>query len=111
MIYLASPYNHPDPAVREDRFIRVCKVAGRLLAQGITSYCAIAHTHPIEKYAELPPGWDYWQKMDEEFLALAEKLVVVKMEGWDKSEGITAEIARTQALGKAVEFIDEHPSN
>ena len=34
MIYLASPYSHPDPAVREFRFREACRAAGVTLSIG-----------------------------------------------------------------------------
>ncbi|GIW55540.1 MAG: hypothetical protein KatS3mg082_1944 [Nitrospiraceae bacterium] len=34
MIYLASPYSHPDPAVREERFHAACRAAAALLLAG-----------------------------------------------------------------------------
>jgi hypothetical protein len=107
VIYLASPYNHPDPAVRHDRFVRVAKAAAKLIANGEVVYCAITHTHPIEKYGNLPVGWSYWQALDEFYLDLANKLVIVKIDGYDRSEGIKAETARALALGKPVEYMED----
>ena len=37
-IYLASPYYHKDPKVRESRFIEVCKKTGELMNQGYFVY-------------------------------------------------------------------------
>ena len=34
MIYLASPYSHPDPAVREERFREACRAAAKLISLG-----------------------------------------------------------------------------
>lgn len=47
MIYLASPYSHPDPAVEELRFEAACEAACKLMQQGHHVFSPIAHTHPV----------------------------------------------------------------
>jgi hypothetical protein len=37
VIYLASPYSDPDPAVMEQRFDAVCRKAGELTASSVCS--------------------------------------------------------------------------
>jgi len=34
MIYLASPYSHPDPAVRAERYRAACRATAALLLAG-----------------------------------------------------------------------------
>jgi hypothetical protein len=106
MIYLATPYSHPDKCVEEFRFEQACKIAGALMAQGLVVFCPIAHTHPIAMRSDLPRGWMYWAEFDEEFIRMAEKVVVARMDGWRKSTGVRAEIQIAQKLGIPVEYID-----
>ena len=63
-IYLASPYFHHNPQVREHRFIAACKKAGELMNHGYFVYSPIAHSHPIASQCKLSLEWDYWQKYD-----------------------------------------------
>lgn len=106
MIYLASPYSHPDHAVEERRFEEVCKIGGGLMAKGLVIFCPIAHTHPIAVRCELPRGWDYWKQFDHEFIAASSKVIVAMMDGWRESRGVTAEIAIAHELGIPVEYLE-----
>ncbi len=106
MIYLATAYSHPDPAVMESRFDTACRVAGKLMADGVVVFSPIAHTHPIAVRCELPRGWDFWIRYDREMLMAADKLVVVCMDGWRESKGIAGEIEIARELGIPVEYME-----
>jgi len=106
MIYLASPYSHPDRTVEALRFGEVCRIAGVLMARGLVVFSPIAHTHPIAERCELPRGWDYWQHFDEEFICVSEKVVVAMMPGWEQSKGVQAEIVIAKDKGIPVEYLD-----
>lgn len=100
MIYLASPYSHPDPQVMEFRFDQVCRVAGKIMAeQGIVVYSPIAHNHPIAVRINLPRGWDFWEKFDTETLTACKEIWVLKLDGWDTSKGVAAEVQIAKKLG------------
>lgn len=105
MIYLATPYSHPEPAVMEQRFQDACRIAGLLMAQGEVVFSPIAHTHPIAVQCTLPRGWDYWERFDRDFIAACSKVLVARMDGWEQSKGVAAEIAIAKELGKPVEYI------
>lgn len=113
MIYLASPYSHPDHAVMEARFDAACRAAGALMAAGYIVFSPIAHTHPIAVRCELPRGWDFWQKYDHHFVTTAEKVLVLRLDGWKESKGVSAEIDIAVAAGIPVEFMDpdERPAS
>lgn len=104
-VYLASPYSHPDPAVRERRFLEVCKVASTLMEAGDAIFCPIAHSHPIDTIAPLPQTTAFWMGQDLPLLRCARKVVVLMIEGWDKSKGIAAEIAAAEAVGIPIEYM------
>lgn len=99
LIYLATPYNHPDPEVRADRFRTACRIAAALMREGVLLFCPIAHTHPIAEDGELPKGWDYWRAYDRKMLSGCAELWIAMMDGWEQSEGIRGEIEIAQELG------------
>jgi len=105
LIYLASPYSHPDPAVRLQRFETVCKVAGDLMRNGHHIFSPIAHTHPIAVKGDLPLGFDYWEQFDRKVIAACGALWVVMMDGWRESKGVKAEIGIADELGIPVKYI------
>lgn len=106
LIYLATPYNHPDPAVREERFNLACLAAATLMQNGVHLFCPIAHTHPIALQGNLPCDWDYWQEYDRLMLNSCTELWIVQMDGWDQSEGIKGEIKIARELNKRVFYLD-----
>jgi hypothetical protein len=105
VIYLASPYSHPDPKVRQSRFEAACRCAADLMRMGKVVYCAVAHTHPIAVAGKLPNGWSFWKDQDAPFLRLATELYILQLKGWDKSVGIQAERDFMWTAGKPVHFI------
>ena len=106
MIYLASPYSSPDDTIMESRFHEVARCAARLMAVGVHLFCPITHTHPIACAGELPRGWDYWQQFDYWFISRCDALVVVRMDGWEESKGVEAEIQIAHQCGIPVLYVD-----
>ena len=88
MIYLASPYSHPDPAVRHERR----RVAASLLtAQG----------HPLVEHG-LPTHWGFWERFDREHLERCDEVAVLMLDCWRESVGVQAEVRIAVELGKPV---------
>lgn len=105
LIYLASPYSHPDPEIRRQRFETVCFAAANLMREGHHIFSPIAHTHPIALHGELPKGWEFWQEYDRKIIAVCGELWVLRMDGWDKSVGVQAEIKIAEELGIPVKYV------
>jgi Domain of unknown function (DUF1937) len=100
IIYLACPYTHEDPALRDARFHQATRAAARLIEKGEIVYSPITMTHPIDLVLAAESGTlgsDYWVAFDEAFMAFCDEVVVLMIEGWDKSSGIKREIAYFQA--------------
>lgn len=104
MIYLASPYAHPDAAVREARFQDACRAAALLIRDGHPTFSPIAHSHPIAAYG-LPTDWSFWERDAREHLETSAELVVLMLDGWRESVGVDAEIAIARDLGKPIRFL------
>lgn len=105
MIYLASPYSHPDPAVREHRFQQACRAAAALLRAGILTFSPVAHSVPIANCG-LPTTWDFWRQVDVEYLRHCDALVLLRLPGWERSVGVRAEIALARQWGMPVIELD-----
>ena len=108
LVYLACPYKDDDPEVMRERFNTVTRVAGHFMAQGLTIYSPITHCHPIAQATDLPRSWDYWEKIDRAYLTCSHALYALCLPGWDKSEGVTAEIAIARELGIEIHFVSLH---
>lgn len=103
MTYLASPYTHPDPTVREQRFHAACATAAQLMREGHVVFSPVAHSHPLTAYG-LPGDWAFWERHDRVHLERCDEVVVLMLDGWEESEGVQAEIAVAQRLGKPVSY-------
>lgn len=106
MIYLASPYSHPDPAVREERFVAVCQKAAEMFNAGWHVFCPIAHSHPIAVHGGLRTDYATWDRYNVEMLGKCIRLVVLRLPGWEGSVGVQAEVAKAREWGMPVEFVD-----
>jgi len=106
MIYLASPYTHPDPLEMQYRYEKACKATAHFLSLGFTVYSPIVHCHPITLEYSLPKDFAFWQNLCLNMLAKADGLWVIQLDGWQKSEGVTAEIVYAVNRGLPVVYID-----
>lgn len=108
LVYLASPYSSPDPAVKEKRFKDVCRAAGWLMHDGIAIFCPIAHSHPID--AELAEFGDheFWLRQDFAVLRHCGAMFVLMLDGWKESHGVRKEIEFAQYIGLPVVYIEPH---
>jgi hypothetical protein len=104
MIYLASPYSHPDPKVMQLRYEQVLKYQAMLIKQGNVVYCPIAVGHPMVKLG-LKTDWGFWEKQDRYFLFNSSKVVVLKLDGWEKSIGLQAEIKQAEKLDMKIVYV------
>lgn len=98
--YLATPYSKYPRGI-EAAFWDACAVAGRLLSEGVHTYCPIAHTHPIAEYG----GLDHYSHalflpLDEQMMEHAHGIIVVMMPGWHESKGIAHELEWFETRGR-----------
>lgn len=92
-IYLASPYSHPRPDVREMRYLKVRDIAAKLIMEvGQPCYSPIVHGHDMAISSNLHHGYETWRAQDEAMIKSARELWVVMLPGWIESYGIEEEI-------------------
>ena len=106
LIYLACPYNHKDPDVRERRFRTVSMVAGALMQHGGHKiFSSISHTHPIAIHGMLPLGFEFWQEYDKAILRCCKAIFVLCLEGWMDSVGVKAEVEYAKQLNLEIKYL------
>ena len=105
MIYLASPYSHQDPAVREERFRAVCVVCAKLMSVGHHVFSPIAHTHPVAVVGDLPKGFDFWREYDWWFVSRVDAVYVLMLDGWKDSIGVASEIIMANDLNIPIKYL------
>ncbi len=102
LVYLATPYSSPCPALREIRFQLANRIAGYLMRCGYLVYSPISHGHPIAQAGELPGSWEYWAESCERMLGACYGMFVVCAPGWRESAGVRSEVELAKRMGKSI---------
>jgi hypothetical protein len=106
LTYLACPYSTPDPAEKEWRYKQVTLAAAWLTRQyGLTVFSPITHSHPMHTIGKCEGDWKFWEKIDRNYLAVSKELIILMLEGWDKSVGLVAEQALAMSAGIPVHYL------
>ena len=93
MIYLASPYTHPSVTIREERYhaaVDYVSVAVPFFAAFIFS--PIVYWHPVALRHDLPGDAHYWEEINRSTFKSVTALLVLDLDGWQRSVGIGLEI-------------------
>lgn len=101
LIYLASPYTHNDEAVREHRAQQAAKAAAALFNQGHHVFAPIPHGHAIAEHG-LPVEIEFWEAYCKNMLDRCDLMLVLQIEGWTTSKGISIEASHMAKQGKVV---------
>jgi len=100
MTYLACPYSHDDPLVREYRFNMSVIASCKLIQQNELVFSPIAHCHHISKVGELPKDWQYWEEFDTRMISVCDSVTILDIEGLKESQGVQEEIKLAIKLNK-----------
>ena len=106
LTYLATPYTHPSGHVRYRRFACATKVMADLMRAGELVYSPISMTHHAAVSHGLPHNFAFWSEHCRAVLSVCGKLIVLKLDGWEHSVGVAAEIAMAEEMGIPIEFIE-----
>lgn len=107
LTYLASPYSHKSFFMRFYRLWVITRVASALHQTG--NYTLVT---PITSSAfqamifGLNGTWQFWQKIDLDYIDQCKEILVCTMPGWRESVGVTAEIKYATEKGIPVKFVD-----
>jgi hypothetical protein len=105
--YLASPYSHKSPYVREMRYLLTMKKLAALLHSQLAVYSPIVHCHELAKVAGLPGDAAFWRTYNFAMLARCQGLYVFCIDGWKQSVGVEEEIAEAANLHLPVVYLEE----
>jgi hypothetical protein len=106
MIYLASPYSHPDLYVMQLRYETACKVTAHFMKDGKLIYSPIVHNHVLARQYSMPTGFEYWHRHDLSMLDRCSELYVLMSRGWDISVGVANEVEHAKQSNKPIKYID-----
>jgi hypothetical protein len=107
LIYLAGPYSHQYPDVRQARYVAHCTAAANLMRGGARVFSPIAHGHAICDAGGLDEfSHEFWMRQCLPMLSMAERLVVLQLPGWLDSKGTAAEVDAAISQNIDVEFME-----
>lgn len=106
IIYLAAPYTHEQLIVMEDRYVVMNKITARLITEqdAVIPHSPISYTHRISHHCD--PAFD-WYAWDKQYLARCDGMIVVKLDGWEESDGV--KIETDFCMENGVPFVHSKP--
>lgn len=105
MIYLAAPYSHSDPAVVEARMLVFSHHMAKMIENGQFPVSPLMNHFLIQTVeTSFPRDWEFWQGYSTAMLTHCREMVVLKIEGWSSSAGVTAEIAIASEMGIPISY-------
>lgn len=99
--YVASPYSHPDPAIREERYKLAVKAAKTLTRLGYSAFVPIAYDGlwDLDPTFTVDHSWSFWEKIDLPILDRCSALILFEIPGWEKSQGVAGELEHCDKMG------------
>lgn len=107
LIYLASPFSHPQLSVRKHRRLAAAGILAYYsnTESDISLYSSIVHWGYVEEYYSVPIHFDYWKHHDFFMISKSNALWVLPIAGWKHSHGVQQEIEYATDLNKPVQYI------
>jgi len=103
--YVATPYSKYAVGI-EQAFIDACRATAWLLKQGVNVFSPIAHTHLLAIHGNIDPlDHEIWLPADKPMMLNACGLIVVRMDGWADSYGISEEIKSFEVQKKPILYL------
>lgn len=107
LYYLASPFSNDDKRIQESNRVWVCRKAGELIEKGIAVVSPIAHNLAvIKETGDMNTGWAHWREHDLAILSKCDKVIVLKLPGWEQSVGVAEEVKKANELDIPVDYIE-----
>ena len=107
MKYLCSPYSHSQPQVMQVRYELALEAVASLTSAGLCIYSPIVHYHNVYLTDDrIQPDFEFFREINFDMLRHADELLVLKIQGWAESKGVTAERAHAATLGIPERFLE-----
>lgn len=107
MLYLASPYSHPDETIRHTRFMIAEQVCAKLMRERHWVHSPIVHCHELSKKYGLPGDFEYWKDYNISMIRRCDEFWVLAIPGWEESKGLNVELDFARSAFIPVTFCDD----
>jgi hypothetical protein len=105
LTYLACPFRHADINIQKKRCAAAHYVAAQLSSQGHHIFSPLTHNEILMNLVQSLPK-EHWLDFDLTILSVCQRLLILKLEGWESSYGIGLEIAFAKKRGIPIEEIE-----
>lgn len=105
-IYLALPYSHNDPQVREARYRTATSVAAFLMSEGATVFSPITYGHQICQYG-IDTSFKRWAELDYPMISWADEFWLLELDGYEISFGVQEELKQAMLVGTKIVRISQ----
>lgn len=102
LIYLASPFSHINPAVRQHRFEQARRFTIEGLREGLAVFSPIVYGMDMEK--EIGTAFEPWQDLNDTLIRACDGVWCLCLDGWKDSRGVRHELELAHELGKPISF-------
>lgn len=106
MIYLASPYSHPDQHTRNWRYQRTLTFTVKAMQAGHTIISPIVYGHHIHKTGVDDFGFERWKELNDRLLSASDEVWVLRLLDWNQSLGVAYEIDQATKMLLPIRFVD-----
>lgn len=104
LAYLASPFSHPDHHVRHNRWALACHACADLIKSGIHCISPIAASYHVALSGDIDGCYETWREIDRKLLRRCDSLIVLCIDGWDRSAGVADELQYAKELGLPISY-------
>jgi len=87
-----------------ERYLQASRAAAKLLDDGVAVFSPIAYNHPMKDWG-LPTDWKFWERIDKAFIDSFGYLLILTLDGWKQSDGVSDEIKHANEHGYPVLYI------
>jgi hypothetical protein len=106
VIYIGSPYSHPNTIIRNRRFNLVSKFAADLCSKGYIAISPITYGHVLVDFKDMPTDFAFWNNFCIGLLSKCDYLYVYKIDGWEQSTGLKEEIKFAKENNIEIKYFD-----
>ncbi len=106
--YIALPYTSEDKSEVEYRVKRFCEIDSLLNIGGLLTVSPVLKHLLFSVNEKLPTDWNFWKSLSYRLLSSCDVLIVLKLKGWEKSTGVSAEIAFAKEKNIPIFYIESN---
>jgi hypothetical protein len=107
LIYLASPYTHPDPEVREARYKAARRYTGFAMKCGENIFSPVVYGHQFIHLGDKVIPHYFWQDLNTDLILASREVRVLQLAGWENSRGIQHEVDLAEDNFIPVRYVEQ----